>query len=89
MSGFPWPLLVCVPGFVIAFVVQFRLKYHVDREKVLRLEDLSKLYPNSIPPRAILTSRGQQLYRWFYFGGGLFAVGIVVTMLLFGDGTPK
>ncbi|MGV3531683.1 MAG: hypothetical protein ACO1QR_04880 [Chthoniobacteraceae bacterium] len=85
MKSFPWPLLVGVIGFAVAFVVQFRLKHHVDREKVLRLEDLSELYPNQLPPRGILTVRGQQLYRWFYVGTGLFIASIIVTVIFFGD----
>ena len=67
---FPWPLGFGLIGFVIAFLVQFRLKYHIDRDKVLQIEDISELYPNSIPPKKILTERGQQLYFWLKLGAG-------------------
>lgn len=81
---FPWPMILSVIGFAVGFVVQFRLKHHVDREKVIQLEDMSELFPNSIPPKKILNKRGQQLYRWFYAGIGCFAFGIVLTVVLYG-----
>ncbi len=43
LEGFPWPLIPGVIGFFVGFFVQFRLKYHVDREKVLQLDDMSEL----------------------------------------------
>jgi hypothetical protein len=81
---FPWPIAFGLIGFFIAFVVQFRLKHYIDRDKVLSIQDMSELYPNCIPPRKILTERGQRLYLWFYFGGGLFGASIVLTMILYG-----
>lgn len=84
LTGFPWPIGFGLIGFFIAFFVQFRLKYHIDREKVLRTQDMSELYPHSIPPRKILTERGQTLYLWFYFGGGLFAASIILSIILYG-----
>jgi hypothetical protein len=51
IQGFPWPLIPGLIGFFIAFVVQFQLKKYVDREKVLQIENMAELYPNSIPPR--------------------------------------
>jgi hypothetical protein len=80
---FPWPLGFGLIGFFIAFVLQFRLKNHIDRDKVLQIEDMSELYPNGIPPKKILTERGQQLYLWLQIGGGLFIASIVLTMILY------
>ena len=69
-------------GFCISFVVQFQLKNHVDRQKVLQLENLADLYSQGLPPRKILTERGQRLYLWFYAGGALFvATGILCIVL--------
>ena len=83
LEGFPWPMIFGLIGFFIGFFVQFRLKYHVDREKVLRLDDMADLYSQGLPPRKILTERGQRLYFWFYFGLGLFALGILVSGLFY------
>lgn len=81
---FPWPIGIGLIGFFIAFFIQFRLKYHIDREKVLQVQDMSELYPGGIPPRKILTERGQRLYLWLYFGGGVFVASIILSMILYG-----
>jgi hypothetical protein len=82
-EGFPWPMIPCLIGFFIGFFVQFRLKYHVDREKVLQLDNMAELYTQGLPSRKILTQRGQRLYFWFYFGLGLFALGMVLSAILY------
>jgi len=74
--------VVALIGFGIAFTVQFRLKHHIDREKVMRLRNLADLYPNSIPPRKILTERGRELYWWLYFGMALFTAGVLATVIV-------
>ena len=83
INEFPWPIGFGLVGFLIAFVVQFRLKHHIDRDKVMQIQHMSELYPNSIPPRKILTEEGQRLYRWFYIGGALFAGSIILSMILY------
>jgi hypothetical protein len=83
LKGFPWPLIPGFVGFFIGFFVQFRLKYHVDREKVLQLKDMSELYTQGLPPRKILTERGQYLYLWFYAGGAIFGGSIITCMILY------
>ena len=70
-------------GFAIGFFIQFQLKHHVDREKVRSIQDASELYPNSIPPKKVLTERGVRLYRWVQVGFGIFAAGILLTMVLY------
>jgi hypothetical protein len=80
---FPWPLGFGLIGFFIAFFVQFRLKHHIDRDKVMQIQDMTELYPNSIPPKKILTEEGQRLYRWFYVGGAIFAGSIILSMILY------
>ena len=59
-----------LPGVDYPAVVQ--LKNHVDRDKVLEIQNMAELYPNNTPPQKVLTERGQRLYLWFYAGGGLF-----------------
>jgi hypothetical protein len=81
---FPWPIGFGLVGFFIAFFVQFRLRHHIDREKVLQIEDMSELFPNSVPPKKILTERGQRLYFWFTMGIGIFFASIVLTMIIYG-----
>lgn len=83
IDGFPWPLIPGLAGFSIAFIVQFQLKNHIDRDKVLQIQNMAELYPSSIPPRKILTERGRRLYLWFYVGGGLFAASILLCMILY------
>jgi len=83
LKGFPWPLIPGLMGFVVAFFIQFRLKYHVDSDKVLKLEDMSQLYTQGLPPRNILTERGRRLYLWLYLGMGLFALGLLLSGLLY------
>jgi hypothetical protein len=82
VKNFPWPMIPGLVGFFIGFFIQFRLKHHVDREKVLQIEDMSELYAHGLPPRKLLTPRGQRLYLWLYFGFGLFGLGLVLSALL-------
>jgi hypothetical protein len=83
LKGFPWPLIPGLVGFFIGFIVQFQLKNHIDRDKVLQIENMAELYPNGLPPRKILTERGQRLYLWFYAGVGLFAASIITCMIIY------
>jgi hypothetical protein len=84
IEGFPWTLVPMLASFAICFVLQFRLKNYVDREKVLALRDMSELYPNSIPPRKILNAAGQRLCIWFY-GGIIGFMGFgILTFFLYG-----
>ena len=80
---FPRPIGFGLIGFFIAFFVQFRLKHYIDRDKVMSMQDMSELYPNSVPPRKILTEQGQRLYLWFYAGGGLFMGSIILCMIIY------
>ena len=70
-------------GFGVAFIVQFRLKNHIDRDKVINIENMAELYPNGIPPKKILTERGKDLYRWFLIGIGCFFAGMFLTIILY------
>jgi hypothetical protein len=83
IKGIPWPIFPGLVGFAIAFVVQFRLKNHIDRDKVIAIQDMAELYTNSVPPQKILTDRGQELYRWFKIGVAVFFASIVLTMILY------
>jgi len=76
-------LAVGLIGFGIAFIVQFRLRYHVSAERVRALLDTpSELYPNGIPPKQVLDERGRQLHRVMVFGGALFVVALGTLVLL-------
>jgi len=81
MNNIPWLIIPGLIGFVVSFIIQFRLKHYVDREKVLRIQDMSELYSNSIPPKKILNDQGQRLYRWFIGGIAVFIASIVCTMI--------
>jgi hypothetical protein len=80
---FPWPIGFGLIGFFIAFFTQFRLKYHVDRDKVLQIEDMSELYPTGVPPKKVLTERGRRLYLWLNLGIGLFVASIIISLAFF------
>jgi len=83
MQTFPWPMIPGLIGFGIGFFVQFRLKHHIDRDKVIDIQDMAELYPNSIPPKKILTKRGLELYRWFFVGCGVFMASILLSIILY------
>ena len=70
-------------GFLVAFFVQFRLKRHIDREKVLALRDLSDLYSTGSPPRKVLTERGRRLHTWLIVGGSVFVASCLLSILLY------
>ena len=76
-------LLPAIIGFLIVFVLQFRLRYHVDRDKVLNLNDLSELYSHGLPPKKVLTRHGLLLYRWFCIGMWLFSIGFLAAIVIF------
>jgi hypothetical protein len=44
INEFPWPIGFRLVGFFIAFFAQFRLKYHIDRDKGVQIEDMSELH---------------------------------------------
>jgi hypothetical protein len=83
LTGFHWPMIVGLAGFFTGFVIQFRLKHHIDREKVLAIQDMAELYPSGIPPRKILTERGRRLYVWFYVGLAIFGAGIIASGIFY------
>lgn len=83
VQGFPWPLIPALVGFFIALFIQFQLKNHIGRDKGLKIQGMADLYPNSIPPRRILTERGRRLYLWLYAGFGLFAGSIVLCLIIY------
>ena len=56
---------VMMVAFGVAFYVQFKLHKYVSRDKLLEVEDVTKLWEHSIPPREILTEDGLRLYRYF------------------------
>ena len=71
MNGFDTLILIfSLIGFGVGFVIQFRLHKYVSKEKVIQVEDVTKLWKNSIPPKEILNEEGLRLYR--YFQAGLF-----------------
>jgi hypothetical protein len=80
--SFAWPLIPGLVGFAIAFVAQVQLRNHIDKEKLRELDDPSILYRTGLPPRQILTERGQKVYRLVHIGGGIFIARILLTMLL-------
>ena len=51
MNNIPWLIIQGLIGFIVAFIIRFRLKHSVDPEKVLRIKNMAELYPNSIPPK--------------------------------------
>jgi hypothetical protein len=76
----PWPLFLGLVAFAIGFVLQFRVRHHIDREKVLVLEDMGELYSGGMPPKKILTEHGRRLYLLMQIAGWVF----MGSVLLFG-----
>jgi hypothetical protein len=81
MNEFPWLIIPGLVGIAVAFFVQFRLKYYIDRDKIINLQDMTELYPGSIPPKKFLNEQGQKLYRWFEIGGAVFMGSIILSLL--------
>ena len=82
----PWPFAFGLVGFVIAFFLQFRIRYHIDPNKVRELDQMSELYPRGgigLPPRKILTERGKWLLLCFYCGYAAFLLCVVLFMILY------
>jgi hypothetical protein len=77
-----WFMAPGMIGFAIAFVVQFKLKHHVDREKVVNLSDMSELFTNGMPPKKVLTEQGCKYLWWFRIGAGLFVANALLLVLL-------
>lgn len=75
-------MAIALVGFSIGFIVQFRLRHHISREKVLAEEDLRTLWKNSIPPRKILTEKGKRLHSLLFIGGGSFIASIICSLLI-------
>jgi hypothetical protein len=68
-------LPIMLVGFFSAFVIQFRLHKYVSREKVMATKDVTQLWKNSVPPKAVLNEEGLRLYRFFIFGIVIFIGG--------------
>ena len=80
---FPWPLIPGLIGFFIAFFLQFRLRHHVDREKVLALQDMSELYSIGVPPRKLLTKHGRCLHAWQFVCIWIFVASVFLCILFY------
>jgi hypothetical protein len=81
LKGFPWPMIVGLAGFFMGFVIQFRLKHHIDREKVLTIQDMAELYPSGIPQERFSRNGGDAYTFGFMsalacFGASIIASGI-------------
>ncbi|MFO1438684.1 MAG: hypothetical protein U1F81_10185 [Verrucomicrobiaceae bacterium] len=70
-------------GFVIAIVVHRKLKHQVDRDKVMQLTDMAELFPNSIPPKKVLTDQGRRSLRWFRVGMGVLIGNMLLIIFLY------
>ena len=77
-----WLMIPGLIGFALCFITQFKLKHHVDREKVMSLTDMAELFPNGLPPKKVLTEQGCRLLWWFRIGIGLFVANALLLVLL-------
>jgi len=76
-------LAIGLGAFALAFSVQFRLRHHVSPDRVRELIDRpSELYPNSIPPEAVLDESGRRLMTIMKRAGAVFAASIIGLMVL-------
>ena len=77
-------LAIGLCGFLIAFILQFRINRFVSKELVHAVEDVSTLWKNSIPPKKVLSERGKKLHKIMTIGGGIFIASIICNMILIG-----
>ena len=82
--GFPWPLIPGLLSLFIAFFINLRLPHHIDRDKVVRTKDMSRLYSPFWygPPLNVLTQRGRQLYFCYYACVGVFVASFLLLAAL-------
>jgi hypothetical protein len=81
MDGIELILLpIMLIGFFVAFFIQNKLHKYVSREKLLEVEDVTKLWKNSIPPKEVLNDKGLKLYRYFNIGIVVFIGGCFVMV---------
>jgi hypothetical protein len=83
-------LAVGLAGFAAGFVIQFRLRRHVSADRVKALLDRpSELYPNSIPPEAVLDDTGRRLYKVMKIGMAMFVGSVIAMIILAQTGVGK
>ena len=68
-------------GFAVGFVIQFRLRNYVSKEKVHAIEDVSTLWKNSVPPKEVLSEEGLRLYKYFRAGIYVFIGGCFIQVI--------
>ena len=66
-------------ALLAACVLQFRLKRHVSLEKVHKIDDPKLLYPNIMPPKTVLTERGQYLQTICMRSYAVFVVCVLIS----------
>lgn len=88
-SNLPWPAIPGVIAGAIAFVLQFVVKAHVDREKAAYAESFfTRNYLFRMPPRETLTSSGLKWY-WLLFASTCVFVGSIVATVALYWNRPK
>ena len=75
-------LVIGICGFIIAFILQFQLNRYVSKERVHAVEDVSILWKNSIPPRIVLSEKGQKIHKIMSIGGYIFGASVVCNLIL-------
>jgi hypothetical protein len=78
-----WLMTPGLIAFAMAIVVHRKLKHEVDRDKVMQLADMAELFPNSIPPKKVLTVQGRKFLRWFWIGMGVLFGNMLLVVFLY------
>jgi hypothetical protein len=69
-------------GFAVGFVLQFRLRYHISKERLLELIDTPHELYRSPPPYRVLSESGRRLFRLMIIGLGVFIICLLTLLLV-------
>jgi hypothetical protein len=75
-------LTIGLAGFAYAFYCQTKVRRHISREKVAKLEDVSILATGPMPPKEIISDEGLKYHRGFRIGSAMFVVSLILLMAL-------
>jgi len=83
LSSFPSFLLFAIVGssFLDRLFFESRVMRHVSREKICALEDVSRLWKYSWPPKTVLNEKGLRLHRYLKAGVTVFFIGIGIVFV--------
>ena len=74
-------------GFIYGFYSQTQARKYISKEKISELKDTSIIADGPMPPKEILSEKGQKYYKGFCLGVTIFIGSIILLIIvkLFGN----